>query len=212
MEKQMSTEDTGITPETGADNKALDSNTNQQVTPTGNDTQTEVEKLRKEREQIEMERNLLRKKLEAKEAAEAEANAKQLEEQQEFKTLYEQEKQRREQIEAEAAEREQKQTLAKAKEEALAEFSPEVRELAEELGFELASEDESDVKVFKDKLAKVQERVSVEQKVTPNNPSSPRKPDAPTGDDLRFALKDPKSFDEIVANMPGIAGMMTPQK
>jgi len=208
----MSTEDTGVKPETGADNKALNSNTNQQDTQQGNDLQTEVEKLRKEREQIEMERNLLRKKLEAEEKAKAEAEAKQLEEQQEFKTLYEQEKQRREQIEREQAEKEEKLSLASAKETALSEFSPEVRELAQELGFELTSADDDAVEAFKGKLSKVQERISSEQKVTPNNPSSPRKPGMPTGDDLRVALKDPQSFDEIVANMPGIAGMMTPKK
>lgn len=210
----MSTEDTGIAPETVADNKALNTDNKPVVTPAeGNDLQSEVERLRKEREQIEMERNLLRKKLEAEEKAKAEAEAKQLEEQQEFKTLYEQEKERREAIEREQADKEEKQALAEAKATVLAEFSTEVRELADELGFELTANDDDSVAAFKDKLGKLQAKTSSEAKVTPNNPSGPKAPDMPTGDELKIALKNPQTFDEIIAaKFPGIQQMTTPKR
>jgi hypothetical protein len=215
MEKQMSTEDTGITPETGADNKALDSATPPQGTPPKEDNalQTEVERLRKEREQIEMERNMLRKKLEAEEKAKAETAAKELEEKEEFKTLYEQEKEARLALEQEAEEKARKAEVNSKKAEVLAEFPQDVKELADEFGYELIATDDETVAAYKAKLLKVQEKISQGQAVGPNNPSGPKKAPVPEGDDLKLALKDPKTFDEIIAaKFPGIQQMTRKQQ
>jgi hypothetical protein len=63
------------------------------------------------------------------------------------------------------------------------------------------------------KLYKVQEKISNGQTVTPNNPTAPKASPVPEGDDLKRALKDPKSFDEIIAaKFPGIQQMTKPQE
>lgn len=211
----MSTEDTGITPETGADNKALNSETPTPSNPPKEDNalQTEVERLRKEREQIEMERNMLRKKLDAEEKAKAETAAKELVEKEEFKTLYEQEREARLALEQEAEEKARRAEVNSKKAEILAEFPQDVKELAEEFGYELADADDATVEAFKSKLLKVQEKISQGQEVGPNNPSGPKKAPIPEGNDLKMALKNPQSFDDIIAaKYPGIQQMTGKQK
>ena len=212
----MSQEDT--TPngvETGPnESKALESKQVEQVSnPQEGKADNEVAELRKQIEQQTMRNNQLANELEKQKAEEA-AKQKQLEEQEEYKTLYEQEREAREKIEREAEERQTQAQITQKKTELLQEFPQDVQDLADEFGYTLADTDEETVKAFKSKLAKVQERWSKGQEVSPNNPpAKSNAPSMPVGDDLKIALKDSKSFDEIIsAKFPGIAAMKTPPR
>jgi hypothetical protein len=168
----------------------------------------EIEAARKRAEQAEMRANQLANQLKAKEDAEAAAKARELEEQNEFKTLYEQEKAKREQAEHDAEAAEQQKALADAREKVLSEFSDEVKAAAKDLGVELASADENTVAEFKGKLDKLQTRLGV-QRVTPNNPGTPSPKSAePTGEELRQILMDPQKRDEYYRKKDGVTAMM----
>jgi len=181
--------------------------------PTGNASEGagEAEKLRKELEQARMRENQLLNEKKAKEEAEAKQKAKELEEQNEFKSLYEQEKAKREAIETERETEEKRKELDKKKSEVLTDYSDEVKAVAEETGMALNSTDEADVAAYKEKLDKVQKMVGT-GKVGPNNPGkSTGKPEL-SQDELRAALKDPNKFQEIISQRPGIAALMTPRR
>jgi len=209
----MTKEDTGVKPETNPDEKALDSEKQPSNPIQDNAGQDEVARLRKEREQLEMERNMLRNKLEAEEQAKAKAKEAELKEQERFKELYEKERQEREKLENDVATREEQANILQAKTTALADFPDDVKEIAEELGYELSAADDSTVEAYKAKLSNIQKKLSDKQVVSPNNPGEPKKAPLPTGDELKIALKSPQSFDELIdAKFPGIAAMKTPQK
>lgn len=170
----------------------------------------EVERLRKEAEQARMEANMLRNKLKAEEDAKAAQQAKELEEQNQFKTLYEQEKARREQIEAERATAERAATLKAEADKLFAQYPEPVRALAEEAGMHLDDTDESAIAAFKAKLDKVNSLVK-QPKMTANNPGSSQSAGATQMDanEMHAMLNDPKKFEEYLKkNTTGIAGMM----
>lgn len=175
----------------------------------GNANDTAVEQLRKEKEQAEMRANQLANQLKAKQDAEAAAEAKRLEENNEFKTLHEQEKAKREALEAKIAADEQAKELAKAKTEVLADYPDEVKALAEETGMTLASADDDAKAAFKEKLDKIQQRVGANGKVTPNNPNRPTGQVTLSPAELGKQLRNQSTFEQIVAQKPGIAAMMS---
>lgn len=132
----------------------------------------EVEKLRKELEQAQMRANQLNNQLEAKAKAEEEARQKQLEDQNEFKSLYEQEKTKREAIENERQEAETKQALRLSEETIFAEFDPTAIEVAKEAGLSLTDDSDEAKAALKAKLEKIAQKVVTTNKVTPNNPGA----------------------------------------
>lgn len=187
------------------------------VTPTpapaqGNASDPAVEQLRKEKEQAEMRANQLANQLKAKEDAEAAAEAERLEKNNEFKTLHEQEKAKREALESQLAAEEQRKELEKAKAEVLASYSDEVKAVAKEFDVDLSSADDDAKAAYKAKLDKIQARVGTSGKVTPNNPGKPTGASELSGVELSKALKNPKTFEEIVSKRPGIAMMMNPKR
>lgn len=169
----------------------------------------EAEKLRKELEQARMRENQLLNEKKAADEAKAAADAKTLEEQNEFKTLYEQEKAKREAIESEKQADERRTELEKAKAEVLADYSDEVKALAEEAGMSLTDTDEDAKAAFKEKLDKVQKLVGATGKVTPDNPRTPSGQPELSQDEMRVALKNEQSFQEIISKRPGLAMMMS---
>lgn len=192
--------------------KAPENGTQTPAPNTGNASDSAVEQLRKEKEQAEMRANQLANQLKAKEEAEAAAKAKELEEQNQFKDLYEQEKAKREQIESEREAEERRKELKKAETGVLAEYPEEVKALVEETGMTLDSTDEEAIAAFKEKVENINKRVGATGKVGHNNPNRPNEAPVPTGDDLKLALKDPNAFAEIVSKRPGIAVMMSPKR
>lgn len=168
----------------------------------------EAELLRKQLEQEKMEKAQLRNKLEAQEKAKAEADAKELEEKEQFKTLYEQEKSKREEIEREKEAEEQKKALTEAQQNVLNDYPDDVKSLAKDLGIGLGEVSEDAVAEFKAKLDKIQTS-SGNQKVTPNNPNlSSGGQKSYTPEELRTILADPVKRDEYYRAKGGVAAQM----
>lgn len=136
---------------------------------------SEVEKLRaelKEAQQKAMRVNQVENELARLREAEEKRRQAELEEQNQYKELFEQEKARREAIEKEREAEEQRKKLEKARAEVLADFSDEVKELAEEAGLTLTSADEDARKALREKLERIQQKLGVNGRVTPNNPNT----------------------------------------
>lgn len=175
----------------------------------------EVERLRKVQEQKDIRIRQLENEAEARKKADDEAEAKTLEENNQFKDLFEQEKTKREALEAEQTEAQRTAELNKVKDETLSEFSDDVKTLADEVGLSLDDADEASVAKYKEKLEKLSARVSDETKITPNNPNQPESKIDLSPEQLRETMHDDKdgtAFHEIVMQkFPGIAAM-TKQK
>lgn len=193
-----------------AKTEALENKTEPVVTPQVEEKKTEdseVERLRKEKEQIEMERNQLRNKLQAEEDAKAKAEAKKLEEKEEYKTLFEQEKAKREAIEQAQAEEQRKKELETQRTTVLAEYSDDVKAVAEDAGVALADVTDEAIADFKGRLDKIQTRLG-NKTVTANNPSAPSNKTEYTGEELRQILNDPVKRDAYYRAQGGITAQM----
>lgn len=146
--------------------------------------------LQKELEQLKMRNNQLANQLEEKRQAEEQARQKQLEEQEEFKTLYEQTQQQLDEVRRAEQERENRQKLSQATQDVLKDYPDNVRKLAEMAGLRLAEDTDEARNVLKEKLeafkAEVAPTAGSSSRVTPNNPSTP----APNTED-RQALTAP---------------------
>jgi len=179
------------------------------ATPPSQTVDPAIEELRKKAEQAEMRANQLANQLKAKDDAEAAAQAKQLEEQNQYKTLYEQEKAKRTQIEADGAAAEKAATLKTEADKLFAQYPEQVRSLAQEAGMTLSDTDEASIDLFKQRLDKVNGFIK-SPKVGPNNPGQPNtgSPDM-SPMDYHAMLNDPKKFEEYLKkNTKGIASMM----
>lgn len=177
------------------------------VTPPVEEKKTEdseVEKERKLREQAEMRANQLANQLKAKDDAEAAAKAKELEENNEFKTLYEQEKARREELEASQEADQKAKEVKDTSESILSDYSDDVKALAEDAGLELKDVSEDAVAEFKGRLDKFQTRIG-SGKVGPNNPGSPSNKKEYTREELHEILNDPAKRDAYYKAKGGVA-------
>jgi membrane protein involved in colicin uptake len=171
----------------------------------------EVERLRKEAEQQKMRANQLENQLKAKEDAEAAAEAKQLEEQNKYKELYEKSEAEKAALKEAQDKREQEAALKAEQAKVFAEFPDEVRSLAEEVGLNLTDTDEDTVAEFKAKLDKISTKIKA-PKVTANNPGNPPSNVELTNLDFHAIAADPVKFAEYMAkNSKGVAQMMRPQ-
>lgn len=159
-------------------------------------------------EQQEMRANQLANQLKAKEEAEAQAKQKELEEQNQFKDLFEQEKARREALEQEQETKAKQAELSQAKTEVLSDFSEDVKALATEVGLELLDTAPEAVEAFKAKLDKLSEKVSSTAKVTPNNPRQVETKSELTREQIREASQNDANWNELImSKYPGIAAM-----
>jgi hypothetical protein len=199
--------DTPVVGETGAPVEPKN-NVTPTETPQEKPVDPAVEAERKRAEQAEMRANQLANQLKAKEDAEAAAKAKELEDQNKFKDLYEQEKAKREKAESDKEEAD-RQAAIKAKTDELFKDYPEaVRELADDTGLSLSDTDEDTVEVFKAKLDKINSKVSNDQKVTPNNPGTPSPKTVTSPQEMHEMMKDPAKFEEYIKkNSKGMASM-----
>lgn len=169
---------------------------------------TAVEELRKKLEQQEMRANQLANKLKAKEEAEEEATRKQLEQKEEFKSLYEQEQAKREELERTIEEEKKKKSLEKVSEGIFSEYSEDVRALADEVGLTLTDDSEEAQQLLKDKLDKINSKVVKTSEPKPNNPNPGQKTVTLDEGEIREALRSDEGFDELVRRrFPGISSM-----
>lgn len=175
----------------------------------------EVERLRKEVEQANLRARQLENEKAARDKADAEAKTKELEDNQQFKTLADQEKARADAAEAKLAEASKQAEVKTEADKLLAEYSPEVRKLAEEVGVSLTDTSDTSVTAFKARLDALNAPFGG-KKVASNNPSKPDpgKPSFANADGVveQPLDKTPKKLDEMFASMPGISSMMRPQQ
>lgn len=180
------------------------------VTPQVNSEDPALVEARKEVEKAKMRASQLENELKAERAAKAEKEAKELEANNEFKTLYEQSEEKRKALEAENEAREARKVLRKAEREVLEGYSDEVKALAKEVGLELTQDDDESRTAFKEKLDKISGRVGT-QNVGANNPNpNPNQPKL-EGDDLKLALKDPAKTAELLGELPTVARYSAPK-
>lgn len=202
----------GDTPNKGetADQQKLENNTEKPSTPSLEEKKTEdsqVEELRKKAEQAEMRANQLANQLKAKEDAEAAAKEKKLKEKEEFKQLYEQSQAKLDELQREREAEEHKKAVSKAADTVLAEFTDEVKALAEDTGLSLTDATDEAVAEYKGKLEKIQTRLG-HQRVTPNNPGTPSNKKEYSGEELREILHDPVKRDAYYRAKNGVTAMM----
>lgn len=138
----------------------------------------EVERLKKEAEQARMRANQLENELKKRTEAEEAARLKQLEENEEWKSVAEQERAKREALEAEREAETRNRELKQATNQVFSQFPAEVIEIAEETGLGLNDTSEEAQAALKAKLEKIATKVVTEKKVTPNNPQNPTPPAA----------------------------------
>lgn len=140
---------------------------------TDNTSSAELEAARKEAEQAKMRANQLQNQLAEKEAAEAAAKAKQLEEKEEFKTLYEQTQARLNEIEENRARETQAAQLKTATEEVFKDYSADAVELARTAGLSLTADSDEAKAALKSKLDAFQAKVGGSPQPRPqgNNPA-----------------------------------------
>lgn len=138
---------------------------------TDNTTSAELEAARKEAEQAKMRANQLANQLAEREAAEAAAKAKQLEEKEEFKTLYEQTQARLNEIQETQAAQERQAQLSTATQEVFKDYPANVVELAKTAGLALAEDSDEARTTLKGKLDAFQAQVGgTAPKAGANNP------------------------------------------
>lgn len=206
----------GDTPASGetATQPPLENKPSQPATPQPEEKKTEdgeIEKLRKEAEQLKMRNNQLANELKAKADADAAAKTEQLKKNEEYKALSEQLQSKLDSIEEEREAEEQRKAVNESATNILSDYTEEVRDTAKDLGLSLKDLTEDSVKEFKEKLDKLQAR-SGSQRVTPNNPGTPSGKKQYTGEELRQILADPVKRDAYYRAKGGVTAMMMGQQ
>jgi len=168
----------------------------------------EVERLRKEREQIEMERNRLRNQLAEREKAEEEARQKQLAANEEWKQLAEQNQAKLEALEKEREEAQRTAELKEATSSVFAQFPADVVEVANEAGLSASDNTEEAKEALKSKLEKIAAKVSTTTTTAPNNPST-QPVTASTRAELleRAKYGDKEARMQAISNIPAVEAM-----
>lgn len=122
---------------------------------------------------IEMERNMLRKKLDAKEKEEQERQQKELEEKEDYRALAEREKARADALEKERQERETAESRATTTKAVFDEYDQKVVDVAKLTGIS-ASDDSDEAKAaLKAKLDEIQKTLGITDKTQTPRPTNP---------------------------------------
>jgi len=119
-----------------------------------------------------MRANQLENELKKFKDAQEQAKAKELEEKEEYKTLYEQSQAELNRQREEREQSERQKTLNAEKDALLADFPEAVKAIADEAGLQLTDDSDEAKATFKAKLDKISEQVGDTAKVTPNNTRS----------------------------------------
>lgn len=167
-------EDTVVNTET-VTQQPLENDAKVQTTNQVNVGTVDAEMAKKEAEKARMEANMLRNKLAEIEKAQADQRAKELAEQNEYKTLYEQERAERERLIFEREDADRKAKLQSEQTTVLSAYPEEVREIALDAGLVLSEDSDEARTQLKAKLDKIAEKIGNAVKVTPNNTRSENK-------------------------------------
>ena len=141
--------------------------------PVVDNTAAELEQARKDAEQARMRANQLENQLAEKNKADEDAKRKQLEEKEEYKSLYEREKSERERIQNEREAETTKAQLTAATTNLFKDYPTAVVEAAKTTGLSLTEDSESAVAILKEKLDNLQKIVGEgAPTVTSSNPGT----------------------------------------
>lgn len=186
--------------------EAPSNNATPTATPQVNAVDTaEVERLRKEKEQADMRIRQLENKAKKRQEAEEAARLKQLEEQNEWKTVAEQTKARLEAIEKEKEAEQRSKELSQATNSVLAEFPEAVQEIAKETGLGVTEASEEAQAAFKAKLQKIADQLP-KAKPSANNPS-PQSGATPNDLLVRMANGDREARQQVISQIPAVQEM-----
>lgn len=158
-------------PETVAD-EPLKNDATTATAPNQDKGNEDAEALRKELEKSKMEANMLRNQNDKLAREREEAQRKELEEKEEWRTIAEQEKAKREALETEKQQAAKTVELESATKEIFNGFKPEVIELAQTAGLKLEDTTEEAKALLKDKLQAIADKVPAAT-VAGNNPTPP---------------------------------------
>ncbi len=140
------------------------------VPATDNASAAEVERLRKEKEQADLRIRQLENQAAARQKADDEAKAQQLEENEQFKDLWEKERAEKETLIREREDATRRAALESATNTLLKDYSPAVQELASTAGLALTDDSETSVAELKSKLDTFASKLG-SPKVVANNPA-----------------------------------------
>lgn len=206
----MTTEGTPI----GETNTAGQVSNDTQTTTTTVTPQIDVEEIRRQAQQAEMRANQLANQLAAKEKAEEEARQKQLEEQNQWKELYEQERAAKSALEQEREEAVKRATIETVKSGIFANYSQEVLDVANTAGLTLTDDSDAAKADFTKRLDAIAEKFApAPKKVVGNNIP----PSTPSVDGDRSKLISQMRFNDnnlaesarkqLISNLPGVNAM-----
>jgi chromosome segregation ATPase len=142
--------------------------------PVTDNSGADVEQAKREAEQARIRANQLQNQLDKIQKEQEAAQQKQLEEKEEFKTLYEQTQSRLKEIEDAQTAQERQKELATATEAVFKDYSANVVEVAKTAGLSLSDDSEAAQAMLKEKLDAIQKQVgSSTPRPTANNPHDP---------------------------------------
>lgn len=170
----------------------------------------ELAEAKKIAEQAQMRARQLENEKAAREKADEEARQKQLEENEEYKTLYEREKAQREELLQEQETKAQEAAIKAAKQEVLSGFSSEVLEIAEATGLSLYDDSETAKADLKAKLEVIASKVgNTTKKVMGNNTRDDSTDNS--NDYIKMRFSDPKIAREArksaISKIPALEEM-----
>jgi len=169
---------------------------------------TQLAELAKEKDKIAQERNMLRNKLDEKGKAEKAAELKELEDKEEFRTLSEQQKTRADALQEELDKKEADEARARIKSKVFADFSTEVKDLAEVAGITVDDTlDETEAEEqLRAKLKVFQDKVGATTGVGPNNQKPEGDPDPRQAQlDKYMNSGNKRDFEQMIKTIPSIA-------
>ena len=167
----------------------------------------ELERLRKEAEQAKMRANQLENQLKKKQEEEEAARLKQLEEQNEWKTVAEQERLKREELERERETEQRSRELKSATQGIFKDYPQEVIEIAETTGLSLSDTDEAAQSQLREKLDAIKAKVAVSDTPRPSNPAT----NTPAQDQVQLLERlkhgDRQARQDAIANLEAVKAM-----
>lgn len=168
----------------------------------------EAERLRKESEQKDLRIRQLLNEKEARDRAEAEAKAKVLEENNEFKSLWEQSEVKRKEVERQMEDQQRAQAIEQGTQEVFSQFSTDVVELAKETGLALTDTSDEAKVAFKEKLDKIAAKVVTSRPIQANNPNTQNYGTADRATLLeRAGNGDQQAKNDLIASLPAVQEM-----
>ena len=173
-------------PETGSQQQ-VSNDTSPVAAPVQDNSNAELERLRKEKEQAEMRANQLQNQLSEKEKADEAAKAKKLEEEGQYKELLDKERAARQALELEKDTKERQAQLEKDTHEVFSKYNPAVVELAKTAGLSLVDDTDEAKASLQEKLDTFATKLGGTTRVEANNP-------APT-------VQTPTSKEELIGKI-----------